>query len=411
MLLNLFSTLFRTLITLDMKKIIRITTVPASMKILLKGQLKFMSQYYEMVAISSDGEGFDDMVKEQEVRGIKVNMSRKITPWNDLKVLFQLIKIFRKEKPYIVHTHTPKAGTLGMWAAWICRVPYRLHTVAGMPLLEATGAKRKILDIVEKMTYSAATKVYPNSHNLKKIIEDGKYCKPSKLKVIGEGSSNGIDTSFFSKEATLESLNREGKSPHTFKWNNNEKNEASSNSTNKNFVFCFVGRVVKDKGINELVAAFIKLNNIYDNAKLLIVGSFEENLDSVLSQTKEALYSHPSIDFVGFQADVRPFLMASDALAFPSYREGFPNVVMQAGAMGLPSIVSNINGCNEIIVDGINGKIIPPKDENVLFEAMKYFVENENEVKDMASRSREMITTRYERGKIWNALLKEYQSL
>lgn len=385
-----------------MKKLIRITTIPSSMKTLLKGQLKFMGQYFEVLAISSDGESFEDMVQEQQVRGIKVEMSRTISPIKDLKALLKLIRIFRKERPYIVHTHTPKAGTLGMWAAWICRVPHRLHTVAGMPLLEASGFKRIILDIVEKLTYAAATKVYPNSANLKKIIQEGGYCNPLKLKVIGNGSSNGIDTSFFSKEAILQSLKNQNKSLPTFKWDNDSC---------ENFVFCFVGRIVKDKGINELIGAFVRLNKIYPYAKLLIVGSFEDALDPVLPQTKEIITNHPSVEYVGYQKDVRPYFAKSDLLAFPSYREGFPNVVMQAGAMGLPSIVSDINGCNEIIIDGKNGKIIPPKNEDALFGAMKYFVENKEIVSQMASNSREMITSRYEQQIIWNCLLKEYQNL
>lgn len=385
-----------------MKKLIRITTIPSSMKTLLKGQLKFMGQYFEVLAISSDGESFEDMVQEQQVRGIKVEMSRTISPIKDLKALLKLIRIFRKERPYIVHTHTPKAGTLGMWAAWICRVPHRLHTVAGMPLLEARGFKRIILDIVEKLTYAAATKVYPNSANLKKIIQEGGYCNPMKLKVIGNGSSNGIDTSFFSKEAILQSLKNQNKSLPTFKWDNDSC---------ENFVFCFVGRIVKDKGINELIGAFVRLNKIYPYAKLLIVGSFEDALDPVLPQTKEIINNHPSVEYVGYQKDVRPYFAKSDLLAFPSYREGFPNVVMQAGAMGLSSIVSDINGCNEIIIDGKNGKIIPPKNEDALFGAMKYFVENKEIVSQMASNSREMITSRYEQQIIWNCLLKEYQNL
>lgn len=385
-----------------MKKLIRITTIPSSMKTLLKGQLKFMGQYFEVLAISSDGESFEDMVQEQKVRGIKVEMSRTISPIKDLKALLKLIRIFRKERPYIVHTHTPKAGTLGMWAAWICRVPHRLHTVAGMPLLEASGFKRIILDIVEKLTYAAATKVYPNSANLKKIIQEGGYCNPMKLKVIGNGSSNGIDTSFFSKEAILQSLKNQNKSLPTFKWDNDSC---------ENFVFCFVGRIVKDKGINELIGAFVRLNKIYPYAKLLIVGSFEDALDPVLPQTKEVINNHPSVEYVGYQKDVRPYFAKSDLLAFPSYREGFPNVVMQAGAMGLSSIVSDINGCNEIIIDGKNGKIIPPKNEDALFGAMKYFVENKEIVSQMASNSREMITSRYEQQIIWNCLLKEYQNL
>src|SRR6185312_342487 len=135
------------------------------------------------------------------------------------------------------------------------------------------------------------------------------------------------------------------------------------------FVFVFVGRLVKDKGINELVSAFSKLQ--IQNARLLLVGNFEPELDPLFSETLQRIQSNPNIFSVGFQKDVRPYFSISNALVFPSYREGFPNVVMQAGAMELPSIVSNINGCNEIIKNGVNGIIIPPKNEDELFKAMK----------------------------------------
>lgn len=371
------------------RKIIRITTVPQSLKNLLKGQLRFMSQYYEVVAVSSDGDCFEEMLEEQGVRGVRISMTRKISPLQDLVSLFKLICLFLNEKPDIVHTHTPKAGTLGMLAALITRVPHRLHTVAGLPLLVATGKKRKLLNLVEKITYACATKVYPNSFVMERIILDNHFTYQSKLKVIANGSSNGIDTSFFSSDAFLEY-----KDPQR-----------------KTYSFCFVGRVVKDKGINELVKAFVRLYEVNNNIELIIIGPFEKELDPVLPEVEELILSHPAIFFKGRQNDIRPFLINTDVFVFPSYREGFPNVVMQAGAMGIPAIVTNINGCNEIIVDGINGKIIPVRNENALYDMMKYFIDNPVLVEKMAGKAREMITSRYEQHIVWDALLMEYRSL
>ncbi|KAA5417542.1 glycosyltransferase family 4 protein [Bacteroides cellulosilyticus] len=378
-----------------MKKIVRITTVSSSLRTLLKGQLKYMRQYYDVVAISSK-EGLNDVLREQEVRGYTVEMTRKVTPFKDLMSLFQLIRILLKEKPYIVHTHTPKAGVLGMVAAWITRVPNRLHTVAGMPLLVATGKKRRMLDIVEKLTYFCATKVYPNSFVMRDIIVSLNLASINKLKVIAEGSTNGIDTSFFTPENTIskEALRR--------KWG----------IDNSNFVFVFVGRIVKDKGINELVHTFVALKDYYNDIRLLLVGDYESELDPLAEDVEEIINKDNFIIAVGRQVDVRPFFVIADILAFPSYREGFPNVVMQAGSMGLPSIVTDINGCNEIIKDGVNGKIIPPKNEKALYEAMKWMYEHRNnELKEMARCARPMIVERYEQEKVWEALLKEYNSL
>ena len=167
--------------------------------------------------------------------------------------------------------------------------------------------------------------------------------------------------------------------------------------------------MVRDKGINELIHVFIRLYQKNTKIRLLLVGPFEKDLDPVLPEVEEQILHHPGITFVGWQPDVRPFLAASDAFVFPSYREGFPNVVMQAGAMGLASIVTDINGCNEIIVDGKNGVIIPSKDEEALYQAMKDFVVHPEKVKQMAANARPMIASRYEQKMVWEALLEEYR--
>lgn len=380
-----------------MKKILRITTVPISLRTLLKGQSKFMSQYYEVVGVTSPGEEISDVVNYEGIRVIEVEMTRTISPIKDLVSLWKLYKIIKKEKPFIVHSHTPKAGTLGMMAAKLAGVPNRLHTIAGLPLLVATGAKRKLLDVVEKITYACATKIYPNSLGLKDIIIQNGYTKASKLKVIANGSSNGIDVNHFSDEHIS------GETKAILR----EKLNISKND----IVFVFVGRLVTDKGINELITAFKKLSTEYQNIKLLLVGTFESDLDPLQNDTLNEIESNDNIINVGWQTDVRPYFAISSILAFPSYREGFPNVVMQAGAMGLPSIVTDINGCNEIITQDVNGLIIQPKNENELYLAMKNLVENPNERKVLANASRQMICDNYQRQVVWEALLNEYKDL
>jgi len=380
-----------------MKKILRITTVPISLRTLLKGQPKFMSQHYEVVGVTSSGKEIDDVVKNEDIRVIEVEMTRTISPIKDLISLWKLYKVIKKEKPFIVHSHTPKAGTLGMIASKLAGVPNRLHTIAGLPLLEATGAKRKLLDTVEKITYACATKIYPNSLGLKDIIIQNRYTKPSKLKVIANGSSNGIDVNHFSIEnvsaETILVL----------------REELYINESD--VVFVFVGRLVTDKGINELIDAFKKLSKDHQNIKLLLVGTLESELDPLQDSTLNEIENNKNIINVGWQTDVRPYFAISSILAFPSYREGFPNVVMQAGAMGLPSIVTDINGCNEIIKHGVNGLIIQPKNKNELYLAMQNLIENPNVCIELAKASRQMICDNYQRQVIWEALLKEYKKL
>lgn len=379
------------------QKLIRITTVPISLGGLLQGQSKFMSQFYEVVGISSDKENLEKVGAKEEIRVIPVNLTRKITPIQDLKALITLYKILRKEKPFIVHSHTPKAGTIGMMAARMAGVPHRLHTIAGLPLVEATGLKRVLLNAVEKLTYSCATKVYPNSVGLQEIVLDHKFTNTKKLKVVGHGSSNGIDTSYFD--------------PSLYSTSTKLELRKKLKLTNDDFVFVFVGRLVGDKGINELIAAFKKILEEHTNVQLLLVGNPEEELDPMLPETEEFIFKSDKVIATGWADDVRPYFAISDCLTFPSYREGFPNVVMQSGAMGLYSIVSDINGCNEIVKEGVNGTIIPTKNTEALFNAMKHVLDNKEKFATEKGVYREMIKKRYERSFIWNELLKEYQEL
>lgn len=358
-----------------------------------------MSEYFDVIGVSSAGKELEDVKNDESIDVISVDMSRKITPFKDIKSLWATYKLLKKEKPQIVHTHTPKAGIVGMLAARMANVPHRLHTVAGLPLMEAKGAKRQILDFVEKLTYASATHVYPNSKGLYDYIVKHKYTDQQKLKVIGNGSSNGIDTSFFS-------LKQVPQDQKIFL-----KEELKIKETD--FVFIFVGRLVGDKGINELVKAFSDLQKKENqqHSKLLLVGPLEQELDPLHSDTLKEIEDNPYIISVGFQKDVRPYFAISDALVFPSYREGFPNVVMQAGAMELPSIVSDINGCNEIIIRNQNGAIVPVKSSERLREEMEKMISDNNYYQALKMKARPMIEDRFEQSVIWHAILNEYKQL
>ncbi len=377
-------------------KLFRVTTIPESLKILLKGQHKFMSENgFEVIGVSTPGDALNEVNINENIRVVGVNMTRKITLIKDIFSLYNLYIIIKKEKPIIVHSHTPKAGIIAMLAAKLAGVPHRLHTVAGLPLLEAKGNKRKLLDFVEKITYSCATNIYPNSHGLKEIIIQENFCKTEKLKVLANGSSNGIDTTFFNSMHFS----------HVEKTDMKNKLEIKEDD----FVFIFIGRLVADKGINELIEAFLKIKD--SKVKLLLVGEFENDLDPLLTKTINEIEKNPNIISVGFQSDVRPYFAISNCLVFPSYREGFPNVVMQAGAMGLPSIVSDINGCNEIIEEGVNGTIIPVKNVDALYQAMRKMMGDNNFRNLLQQNARPMIVSRYKQQVVWEAILAEYKKL
>ena len=380
------------------KKLFRITTIPMSFKYLLKGQMAFMSKNgFNVTMISSDGPELNDVIENEKCDHIIIPLTRKITIVKDLKATYNLYKLFRKEKPDIVHTHTPKAGIIGMLSSYFARVPIRLHTVAGLPLMEATGFKRIVLNLVEKLTYKCSTKVYPNSYGLKKIILNHRFTSENKLKVIGKGSSNGIDTSYFN--------------PELFSIEENAVLKADLGIKKTDLVFIFVGRIVSDKGINELVEAFDKICLVKENIKLLLVGPFEDELDPLQKRTKLLINNNENIISVGYQNDVRPYFAISNCLVFPSYREGFPNVVMQAGAMKLPSIVSDINGCNEIIENNINGFIIKLKSVNAIYDAMIKITSDKPLFNKLRLSSMYSIKMKYEREVYWGLLLNEYESI
>lgn len=372
-------------------KLIRTSTIPTSLETLLKGQLRMLSGHYEVVAVSSPGEKLEVIEKREGVRTIAIPMERRISLVKDFISLIRLIVLFAKEKPDMVHSITPKAGLLSMLAAWITRVPVRMHTFTGLVFPTATGKMQKLLIVMDRLTCFCATHINPEGEGVKWDLINYKITsKP--LHVIANGNVNGIDLEYFDRTPEV-------------------MEKAYSYKKEGTFTFCFVGRMVKDKGINELVHSFLRLYQDDARVRLLLVGPFEKELDPVLPEVEEQILHHPGICFMGFQSDVRPFLAASDALVFPSYREGFPNVVIQAGAMGIPAIVTDINGCNEIVLPDRNGMIIPTKNEQALYEAMKYFAFHSVEVEKMATNARPLIVSRYEQRMVWNALLAEYKSI
>jgi len=378
------------------KKLIRITTVPISLKVLLSDQLAFMNNYFQVIGVSSEGKDLKEVEKREGIKTIPLNMSRKITPFKDIISLVKMVVLLLKEKPDLVHSHTPKAGIIGMLASWICRVPNRLHTVAGLPVMEAKGNKKKLLLFVEKLTYFCATKVYPNSKGLEEYILENNLTKKEKLKVIGYGSSNGIDTEFFQKTNLVIEKSIEVKTRY--------------NLENK-FVFSFVGRIVKDKGVNELISSFDTLNKEFENISLLLVGNYENTLDSISDKSKDIIKENPNIIEAGYQNDIRPFLASSNCFVLPTYREGFPNVVLQASSMELPCIVTNINGCNEIIYHNKNGLIVEPKNEDELYHSMKKFLDDKSLAKRLSENIRDEIVRKYGRKQFFRYLLNEYNEV
>ena len=368
-------------------KLIRITTVPQTLNSFCEGLLNELKlEGYEVVAVSSPGEDLNELGDREGIHTIAVPMERRISPFKDMKSLWLMWQVMRREKPDMVHSMTPKAGMVTMVAAWLARVPIRIHTFTGLVFPTSTGLKRRILMFTDWLTCACATHIIPEGEGVKADLLNNKITKKD-IRVLGHGNIRGIDLEYFKPESFLLQQGQ-GEAP---------------------FTFVFVGRLVGDKGINELVEAFSRLNKEHPETRLVLVGPEEEKIDPIQPETAAEIDRNPAIDAVGQQSDVRPFFTSADALVFPSYREGFPNVVIEAGAMGLPSIVTDINGSREIIIDGENGTIVPSKDADALYQAMKHYVENPEDVKRMAENARPLIASRYEQSYVRQCLKDFYK--
>lgn len=379
---------------MNKKKMCVVTTIPHSL-IFFRGQLRFLSRMFEITAVSSEPEKLAEMGKQEGVAVHCIPMKRPISLWNDLKGLWLFVRYFQRVKPDIVHGNTPKGAFLSMLAARFVGVPVRIYMCHGLRYQGAHGFLKRLLMFMEKVTCRCATQVLCVSFGVCGQLEKDGVCKKGKSKVVLNGSANGIDLSYYIRKDEDREVWRK-----------------RLGIGDRDFVFSFVGRVVKDKGVNELVMAFNRLSGEIRGIHLVIVGSEESALDPISEESRDIIRKNDCIRTVGMQSDIRPYVTLSDAFVLPSYREGFGQVLMEAGALGVPCITTDITGCNEIIQNGINGRIIPPRDEQALYEAMKWFYEHrDDEVKIMAENARPMIAERYEQHKVWEALLKEYQSL
>ena len=320
-------------------------------------------------------------------------MERRISLRNDLVSLWNLVKVFRRERPYMVHSMTPKAGLLCMMAAWLTRVPVRVHTFTGLVFPTSTGLKRMVLMTTDRITCSCATHIIPEGEGVKRdLLENRITRKP--IRVLGYGNVRGVDMAYYSRRPEVMQI-------------------ADTLRDKSLFTFLFVGRIVRDKGIDELVTAFTELHNRHPNARLILVGSYEDGIDPVSQTSKSTIDSHPAISAVGMKTgdDLLAYYAASDCFVLPSYREGFPNTVMEAGALGIPSVVTDINGSNEIIHNAENGLIVPPKNAAALRKAMEKMIVCREETSLMASNARKMIADRFEQSFVRQCLTDFYREI
>lgn len=372
----------------DKKKIIRAVTVPLSLCFCRDVMIKMRAMGYHMVAVTSPGPELDSLRRDDGFHCVEVPMERHISPLSDLVSLLRMIRVLRKERPWVVHSMTPKAGLLCMVAAWLTRVPVRVHTFTGLVWPTATGLKRKILMMTDWLTCACATHVTPEGQGVLNDLKNGGITKKP-MKVLGYGNVRGVDMERFS--------------PDRF----------SIKKDDGVFTFVFVGRIVGDKGINELVEAFVKLHDKHKNTRLVLVGNYEHNLDPVSDKTRKLIDTNDGIDACGpkYGDDLLQMYVDADCFVMPSYREGFPNTVLEAGAMGLPSIVTDINGSREIIENEKNGLIVPSKNADALYNAMERMLTDDAARKTMKDNARPMIASRFEKNFVQKCQIEFYERI
>ena len=365
-----------------MKKIMRVANSLGAIEFLLKGQLKYLQNYFDVVAVAPNGENIQEVEQQQNTRIISLNMKRRFDIWGDLVCLIKFVKIIRKEKPDLIHSITPKAGLLSMIAGFLCGIPHRAHTFTGLVFPTSKGVKKEILKFTDKITCLCATHVFAEGAGVKNDLINYNITN-KEINIIGNGNINGVDLDYYYPQYE----------PHD------------------NFIFIFCGRIVKDKGMNELATAFKKLTVNYPDIELYLVGKFEDDLDPIEPTSKDFFLNSKNVKLYPWQNDIRPFFHKADILVFPSYREGFPNIVLQAGAMGIPCIATDINGCNDIIKDRYNGYLIASQDADALYKKMEYAINHKSEIKSMQENCRKEIVQKYEQYFVWNEIIKEYNTL
>jgi glycosyltransferase involved in cell wall biosynthesis len=377
--------------------LLHITTVPTSLTF-FRGQVAYMKrQGFRVHALSSPGADLDDFADREGVEVHAVEMPRRITPLRDLRAVVGILREMSRVRPAIVHAHTPKGGLLGMIAAAAHRAPVRIYHIRGLPLLGARGMKRRLLWATEWLACRLAHQVLCVSHSVRAEAVDAGICPPEKIAVLGGGSGNGVDaTGRFDPDRLDDRLRAETR--------------ARLGIPRDSVVLGFVGRIVRDKGIVELTEAWRELRDRYPHLRLLMIGPFEPQ-DPVPPEIGRLLREDPRVHLAGMDWNTPPLYAAMDLVALPTYREGFPNVPLEAAAMRLPVVATSIPGCVDAVADGVTGLLVPPRDPAALRTALARYLDDPELRLLHGAAGRERVLREFRQEAIWEALCGEYRAL
>ena len=369
-----------------MKKFFLITTIPISLSFFEK-QISEINKIFDVTLVSSPGSELKKIADTEKVKFRSIAMKREISLKDDILSFSKFLWLFSTQRPDVIHCNTPKASLLSLVAGYMTRTPNRIYYIHGLRYEGATGKKRKLLKNIEKLNCFCATHIIAVSNGVKQKVEQQLTSK--QVDVINYGSANGMDIDSFQSD----------------NYDTDEIRKAYD-ITKEDFVFGFVGRLVGDKGVNELVNAFNKLEQ--KNIKLLLVGRYENELDPLDRETINLIKNNKKIIEVGFQTDVKKFLSIMDLFVSPSYREGFGLSVLEANLMKIPALVTNITGYSEIINEGKNGFFVEPKTSEELFKKMSHILRTKEKLKNMKQDCFDEVANKYNRKEVLKKALEYY---
>lgn len=377
------------------RRLLHVTTIPMSL-VFLRGQVDFMRQHgIDIAVLSSPGRDLDVFAHEYNVPSFAVDMRREITPLRDIAALWEILHVVRSLRPHIVHAHTPKGGLLGMLGAALGGVPLRVYHMRGLPLQTAIGWRRRLLWLTEWIACRLAHRVLCVSHSLRTLAVEARVCPASKIEVPLGGSGNGVDAlDRFNRDSLSAGAREETRSrfaiPHTAR------------------VIGFVGRLVRDKGIVELATAWRALREEFSNAHLLLVGPLESQ-DPIPPEIEESLRGDDRVHFAGMDWNTPPLYAAMDVVALPTYREGFPNVPLEAAAMQLPVVATRIPGCADAVLDCQTGTLVPSHDAAALGVALAPYVRDPALCNHHGATGRERVLREFSQERIWEYIHDMYE--
>lgn len=377
-------------------RLLYMVTDSIAVRSLLAGQLAYMrEQGFDVTVIASPGH-LDVAEERERVRAVPIVMDREISPFRDLVSLWHIYRAIRRLRPDILNASTAKAGLLGMIAGAAARVPIRIYLLRGLRLETTRGVKRFVLTLTERIAATCAHRVICISESVRCACVARRIAPREKTSVLLEGSSNGIDVDRFlltdQARSAASELRRSLKIP----------SDAP--------LIGFVGRLTRDKGIVDLTDAFDRVSDRLADARLLIVGNFESG-DPVPEEYVRRLRDDPRIVMVGFVSDTSAYYPLMDVLAFPSYREGFGNVAIEAASAEVPVVGFDVTGVRDSVSDGVTGTLVPPGDTAALADALLKYLSDEQLRRRHGLAGCERAKRSFRREPMWQAWLEEYRRL